>query len=419
MKKVVILLILLILIIPISSAARVVKIKDIFKVDEPAVDSSEEKIDSAGETTYFYAGSKLLASKNGGEVKYNYQDRMGSDIDSKSLPFGQEIVKGDRFSFTGKELDKNLYYFGARYYDSNLGKFTSVDPIAGELPYGYVNNNPMNRIDPSGMVSWTMNSENYENPPEWVNEKVDPLVLNSQMFDAEGGNEITFYDFAFGGYGFTNDAGSWIDLGNGKLMNSLGPTPLTGFHLRMSAGETTFVEELDYYKEDIAVSTILALAAYASAAPSTKASSGSRYGRVSVESVRHNNIAALKTVVNGERPVALLESGGKVYAPGGKVYESQLKLLTENGKIGGYIRTGWYSVDEFGVRDGCPNMVNIVYGRGAYAGGLARELAELYSGNIQVRQGRLPGFNHERVGQILHYPPEDIASFLSSHLTIE
>ena len=113
---------------------------------------SEEESVSTGVTTYFYAGSKLLASKNGGELKYNYQDRMGSDIESKSLPFGQEIIKGDLFSFTGKELDKDLYYFGARYYDSNLGKFTSVDPIAGELAYGYVSNNPMNRVDPTGMA---------------------------------------------------------------------------------------------------------------------------------------------------------------------------------------------------------------------------------------------------------------------------
>ena len=44
-----------------------------------------------------------------------------------------------------------LHYFGARYYDSNLGRFFSVDPVASEPAYQYVSNNPMNFVDPSGM----------------------------------------------------------------------------------------------------------------------------------------------------------------------------------------------------------------------------------------------------------------------------
>ena len=102
------------------------------------------------ETLYFYAGNKLIASKNNNELKYHYQDRLGSDINSKSLPFGQEIKKGEKFSFTGKELDKELHYFGARYYDSNIGRFTSIDPVKTNPAYQYVKNNPINRIDPDG-----------------------------------------------------------------------------------------------------------------------------------------------------------------------------------------------------------------------------------------------------------------------------
>jgi len=107
-----------------------------------------------GATTYIYAGSKLLATKTAGELDYHYQDRLGSDVDSKALPFGQEIINGERFSFTGKELDQEPYYFEARYYDSDLGKFISVDPFTGEdgnLAYAYVGNNPLMFVDPSGM----------------------------------------------------------------------------------------------------------------------------------------------------------------------------------------------------------------------------------------------------------------------------
>jgi RHS repeat-associated protein len=150
MKKGVIVLILLVLISPIYA-----KDVDILEIHEGRVkvDVVAEKEPSlSGTITYFYAGTKLLASKENDELIYHYQDRLGSDIESKSLPFGQEIVDGGRFSFTGKELDSNLYYFGARYYDPNLGRFTSVDPIPSELPYTYVNNNPMNFVDPSGMV---------------------------------------------------------------------------------------------------------------------------------------------------------------------------------------------------------------------------------------------------------------------------
>ena len=147
MKKSLVLIFLLVLLIPISSAKEVV-IKDLFIVEDKAETSSEEIGGSV--TTYFYAGSKLLASKENDELTYHYQDRLGSDTESKSLPFGQEIVKGDRFSFTGKELDNELYYFGARYYDSNLGRFTSKDPVPSEPVYQYVGNNPLMFVDTSG-----------------------------------------------------------------------------------------------------------------------------------------------------------------------------------------------------------------------------------------------------------------------------
>ncbi|MBU0476037.1 MAG: hypothetical protein KKF62_17965 [Bacteroidetes bacterium] len=60
--------------------------------------------------------------------------------------------------FTGKELDNDnderMYYFGARYLDSDLGKWLSVDPLADKYPglssYSYAGCNPINRYDPDG-----------------------------------------------------------------------------------------------------------------------------------------------------------------------------------------------------------------------------------------------------------------------------
>ncbi len=116
-----------------------------------------------GTTTYFYAGSKLIASQDDSGIKYYHQDRLGNNrkvtgasgteiASFKSLPYGQEIENtGVKYSFTGKELEESdLYNFGARYYDSNLGRFTSVDPVEDEPAYAYVHNNPMNLVDPDG-----------------------------------------------------------------------------------------------------------------------------------------------------------------------------------------------------------------------------------------------------------------------------
>jgi len=153
MKKV--LAILLLLIIPVV-IAREVEIPETFVVSE--------KIGISLETSYFYAGDKLISSKDSSGITYHYKNRLGSDINSKSLPFGQSLKVDSRFSFTGKELDKNLYYFGARYYDSNFGRFTSVDPIKDNHAYSYVDNNPMNYVDPDGreIKFLTSSGESYE-----------------------------------------------------------------------------------------------------------------------------------------------------------------------------------------------------------------------------------------------------------------
>ena len=59
--------------------------------------------------------------------------------------------------FTGKEFDadSNLYYYGARYYDPYIGRFTQRDPIGdGVNWYAYVANNPLRFIDPTGLGLW-------------------------------------------------------------------------------------------------------------------------------------------------------------------------------------------------------------------------------------------------------------------------
>ena len=60
------------------------------------------------------------------------------------------------FTYTGREYDPEtgLYYYRARYYNPETGRFISEDPIGfggGDLNlYRYVNNNPLNYVDPFG-----------------------------------------------------------------------------------------------------------------------------------------------------------------------------------------------------------------------------------------------------------------------------
>ncbi len=67
------------------------------------------------------------------------------------------LAAGDRFTYTGREYDAeiDLYYYRARFYDANLGRFVSQDPIgfaAGDPNlYRYVGNAPTSLKDPSGL----------------------------------------------------------------------------------------------------------------------------------------------------------------------------------------------------------------------------------------------------------------------------
>lgn len=65
--------------------------------------------------------------------------------------------EGERYQFTGHEFDSETTYdyHGARYYNRELGRYMSVDPLAMKFPgwstYAYTYDNPINFIDPFGL----------------------------------------------------------------------------------------------------------------------------------------------------------------------------------------------------------------------------------------------------------------------------
>ena len=77
---------------------------------------------------------------------------------SQTTGYRSQASTGDgRYKFTSKERDTETRddYFGTRYYDSWLGRWLQVDPLADESPdvspYVYCNDNPVSILDLFGM----------------------------------------------------------------------------------------------------------------------------------------------------------------------------------------------------------------------------------------------------------------------------
>jgi RHS repeat-associated protein len=73
-------------------------------------------------------------------------------------PYGkvnQPSSLGNPYLYTGRRYDyeTGLYYYRARFYNLELGRFLQVDPIGyrGINLYSYVHNSPVNYIDPLGL----------------------------------------------------------------------------------------------------------------------------------------------------------------------------------------------------------------------------------------------------------------------------
>jgi RHS repeat-associated protein len=145
-------------------------------------------VPSTGETTIFVydASGKLvaeystqIASSQDAKVSYLTNDHLGSpriNTDATGTvtarhdyrPFGDEIERASygvdqtRKQFTGyeRDIESDLDFAEARYYNKNHGRFTSVDPLlsTGSIynpqtwnRYSYTLNSPLKYTDPSGM----------------------------------------------------------------------------------------------------------------------------------------------------------------------------------------------------------------------------------------------------------------------------
>jgi RHS repeat-associated protein len=151
--------------------------------------------------------------QTGSDVKYFLADHLGSTTaltdasgavtSSASYDsFGNATGNlATRYKFTGREYDDftGLHYYRARWYDSNLGRFISEDPIGfagGDVNlYGYVWNNPTNLTDPFGRDGFGNDFADYLDERIVVAE--DYWRYDDQEWVANGVNK-TVADVAYG-----------------------------------------------------------------------------------------------------------------------------------------------------------------------------------------------------------------------------
>ena len=120
-----------------------------------------------GSTKYYFFKDHLGSVR--AVVDNNFNLISATDYDAWGDKMQGRIYNGDstKFGFTGKEEDEeNLYvYFGARYYDSRIGRWVSIDPVMEKHydfnPYNYTLDNPMIFVDPDGRQVF-LGGESYQ-----------------------------------------------------------------------------------------------------------------------------------------------------------------------------------------------------------------------------------------------------------------
>ena len=104
-------------------------------------------VSGGGSTSFNALGSNIVLTDDNQKVLVRYEYDIFGAIRSETG------TCNNTRKFTGKEFDadSNLYYYGARYYDPYIGRFTQRDPAGdGVNWYTYVANNPLKFVDPTG-----------------------------------------------------------------------------------------------------------------------------------------------------------------------------------------------------------------------------------------------------------------------------
>lgn len=159
-----------------------------------------------GVTSYYLAdglGSITFVLGSGGSARYTYGafGNLASSTGTVTNPF----------RYTGREFDAEtgLYYYRARYYDPQAGRFISEDPIrfhGGMNYYGYAGNGPTRFGDPFGLA-----------PGDWWDPRSYYTDGWTTLRDVGTASEAFADTLTFGSASRLNDA-----LGAGRMVDRCG-----------------------------------------------------------------------------------------------------------------------------------------------------------------------------------------------------
>jgi RHS repeat-associated protein len=126
-------------------------------------------------------------------------DRLDSNV--KHFPYGEESTtttqNRTKFATYYRDSSTALDYARNRYYARTIGRFTSVDPLAGSLAnpqslnrYSYSGNDPVNFNDPSGLISKQLQYSLWNLQYMGI---IPQDIPASDLWYLESGNSLTSY----------------------------------------------------------------------------------------------------------------------------------------------------------------------------------------------------------------------------------
>ncbi len=147
-----------------------------------------------------------------------------------------------QYGYTGREPDATgMIYYRARYYDPTLGRFISRDPAGmpdGVNRYAYVNNNPVNLTDPTGLYAKQYNTNsNTANISYMTDASSLGGIFGAGNYSLSQANRPTFDEnpfatnYGLGAHVARADVNVWPRQGGGfnyRASDDQGSKPLQG-----------------------------------------------------------------------------------------------------------------------------------------------------------------------------------------------
>lgn len=166
-------------------------------------------MDRGGQTYYYHQNAlwtpQALTDSSGAAVERYTYDAYGQVIvlDAAYTPLALNAwgtphsAVGNPWLFTGRELDEEsgLYFYRARYYDANKGRFLQRDPLEyvdGMNLYEYVSDRPTYDVDPRGLAR-ELKWDTFSGPDAGKCGKIEWVIQWELSEESKKGGHIVQY----------------------------------------------------------------------------------------------------------------------------------------------------------------------------------------------------------------------------------